>query len=56
MYEPLTTEVESYGKQVVDIAFRVHTKLGPGLLESIYEKCFCFELEQRGVPTGARNG
>ena len=29
--------VEQVGKQVLDAAFHVHTVLGPGLLESVYE-------------------
>ncbi len=29
-------------------AFKVHTALGPGLLESAYEACLCYELEQMG--------
>ncbi len=38
---------ESIGKQIVDIAFHLHKALGPGLLESVYEKCFCYELTKR---------
>ena len=41
---------ERLGKQVVDIAFQVHSKLGPGLLESVYETCFCYELDKRNIP------
>lgn len=29
---------------------RVHTRLGPGLLESAYERCLCHEFERNGVP------
>ena len=32
-------------KQIVDAAFRVHTSLGPGLLESAYEAVLAYELE-----------
>ena len=35
---------------VVDAAYRVHSQLGPGLLESVYETCLCHEFKQRGVP------
>jgi GxxExxY protein len=35
-------------KQVVDAAFKVHTKLGPGLLESVYEAVLAYELRKRG--------
>ena len=34
---------------MVDIAFQLHKTLGPGLLESVYEKCFCYELKERGI-------
>jgi len=37
------------GKIIVDCAYHVHIKLGPGLLESIYEKCLAYELEKRGL-------
>jgi len=34
---------------VVDAAFKIHTKLGPGLLESVYEVILAKELERRGL-------
>ncbi len=34
----------------VDISYKLHTTLGPGLLESVYEAAFCYELEKRNVP------
>ncbi|HSZ91761.1 MAG TPA: GxxExxY protein [Acetobacteraceae bacterium] len=42
--------------RIIGLAMRVHRHLGPGLLESIYEKCLCYELTraelqfQRQVP------
>ena len=42
------TENEA-AKQIVDAAFQVHTSLGPGLLESVYEVVLSYELEQRGL-------
>jgi len=36
-------------KQIVDAAYRVHTSLGPGLLESAYEAVLAYELENRGL-------
>jgi len=33
---------------IVDAAFHVHRKLGPGLLESIYETCLSYEISRRG--------
>ena len=38
-------------KQIVDAAYRVHTSLGPGLLESVYEVVRAYELEKRGLHT-----
>jgi GxxExxY protein len=36
-------------KEVVDAAYKVHTRLGPGLLESVYEIVLAHELKQRGL-------
>ena len=36
-------------KQILDAAFVVHTKLGPGLLESVYEVVMQYELKKRGL-------
>jgi GxxExxY protein len=36
-------------KEIVDAAFRIHTKLGPGLLESVYEVILTHELKKRGL-------
>ena len=36
-------------KEVVDAAVKIHTKLGPGLLESVYEAVLTRELERRGL-------
>ena len=36
-------------KIVLDICFDIHRKLGPGLLESVYEEVLCFELTKRGL-------
>ena len=36
-------------KQILDAAFIVHTKLGPGLLESVYEVILGYELQKRGL-------
>jgi GxxExxY protein len=35
-------------KQSVDAAFKTHTTLGPGLLESVYETIMAYELHKRG--------
>jgi iron complex transport system substrate-binding protein len=35
--------------EIIDAAYRIHTKLGPGLLESVYEAVLARTLEQRGL-------
>jgi GxxExxY protein len=40
--DPLTS-------QVIGLAIEVHRGLGPGLLESAYEECLCFELKEHGL-------
>lgn len=44
----LTTEEEQIGSAVVHAAFHVHKTLGPGLLEKVYEVCFCHVLMENG--------
>ena len=36
-------------KQIVDAAYQIHTKLGPGLLESVYEAVMAYELKKRSL-------
>ena len=38
-------------KQIVDSAYRIHTALGPGLLESVYEAVLAHKLQNRGLLT-----
>ncbi|MEK7867626.1 MAG: GxxExxY protein [Planctomycetota bacterium] len=45
----LDAGIEAIAKRVVHAGFRVHSTLGPGLLESVYEVCFCHELRQAGL-------
>jgi GxxExxY protein len=35
--------------QIIGLAIKVHRKLGPGLLESVYEECLCWELAHDGL-------
>ncbi|WP_194975308.1 GxxExxY protein [Aquiflexum lacus] len=37
-------------REAVDIAYQIHKYLGPGLLESVYEEAFAYELTERGIP------
>ncbi len=36
--------------RIIGLAIDVHRVLGPGLLESAYEACLCFELKEQGIP------
>jgi len=42
-------EINVRTAQVVDAAMKVHSTLGPGLLESAYEACLAHELRKRGL-------
>jgi len=48
--DPIPDATEQAAKYVVDAAFWVHTTLGPGLLESVYEACLTHELETKRIP------
>ena len=48
-FAPLTEREEQIAKMIVDSAFAVHKALGPGLLEYIYEICFCHEFAKRNL-------
>ncbi len=41
--------LEETGKRILNAAFRVHSELGPGLLESAYEACLAHELRASGL-------
>lgn len=47
--EQTTPELERVAAQIVDAAYKVHSTLGPGLLESVYEACLEYELKKRGL-------
>lgn len=46
----LTEREELLAKEIVDCAFKVHSHLGPGLLEKVYEIAFCHELNEKNIP------
>jgi GxxExxY protein len=46
-FKLLSKREESIAEKIVDAAFTVHKVLGPGLLERVYEVCFCHELSKR---------
>jgi len=41
---------------IVDCCYRIHRKLGPGLLESVYEEVLCYELLQMGLSFSRQTG
>ncbi|HLP89504.1 MAG TPA: GxxExxY protein [Nostocaceae cyanobacterium] len=40
---------DEISKEIVDAAYKIHTTLGPGLFESVYETVLAYELEKRGL-------
>jgi GxxExxY protein len=42
-------ELNLITEKIIGCAIIVHKQLGPGLLESVYEECLCFELNQAGL-------
>jgi GxxExxY protein len=40
---------DEIGKLVVDVAVQIHQKVGPGLLETVYEVILAYELRRRGL-------
>ena len=48
MFEKISEEEDRIGREIVNAAFHVHKELGPGLLEKVYEVCFCHVLVQKG--------
>lgn len=47
-YKPLSDREEEIGRAIVEAAYVVHKYLGPGLLEKVYEVCFCHEISKKG--------
>jgi GxxExxY protein len=41
-------DIEAIAKDIVHLAIKVHKALGPGLLESVYQRCLAYELEKAG--------
>ena len=42
-------ENDQLTEKIIGFAIEVHRYLGPGLLESAYEECLCYELRQNGI-------
>jgi GxxExxY protein len=49
MEQEQSKERDAVTEPIIGAAIEVHRVLGPGLLESAYEICLCYELEQRGI-------
>ena|ERR1700690_258198 len=49
VFIPIAPQVERVGKAVLDAAFKVHTALGPGLLESVYETVLAYEIRKSNL-------
>lgn len=55
MYQP-TEEENRLSFAVVNAAYKIHTTLGPGLLESVYENCLLHELTRQQIPASKQVG
>ena len=49
VFTPIPPDVERVGKAVLDAAFKVHTVLGPSLLESVYETAMAHVIREGGL-------
>lgn len=49
MTQKLETELNAITEQILAAAIAVHRALGPGLLESAYERCLAYELHERAI-------
>jgi GxxExxY protein len=47
--ENTSVETERVAREAVDAIYKIHSTLGPGLLESVYETCLEYELKKRGL-------
>ena len=49
LFTPIPDGTERVGKAILDAAYKVHSRLGPGLLEPIYETCTAYEIRESGL-------
>jgi len=47
------TELNYLTSQIIKAAIQVHKELGPGLLESVYQRCLVIELRKMGLPVAS---
>lgn len=45
----INMEINQITHEILDSAYKVHTALGPGLLESAYQACLVYELRKKGL-------
>ncbi len=48
-FDPIPSRLEQIATERIDAVYKVHKTLGPGLLESVYERCLAYELSNRGL-------
>ena len=48
-YQSLSQKEEEIATAIVDAAYKVHSRIGPGLIEPVYEVCCCHELKRHGL-------
>ena len=49
MFTSVPEEINVLSQKVITLAYKVHTALGPGLLESAYKECLSYEIARSGV-------
>ncbi len=47
-FEAIPAELNLLSNKIIGLAIKVHTKLGPGLLESTYKECLYYEISKEG--------
>lgn len=48
-------EINQITHEILDSAYKVHSALGPGLLESAYQACLVYELQKKGLRIEVEN-
>ena len=49
-FRPLSEREVFLSQEIINISYSIHKTLGPGLLESVYAKCFYYGLRNRCIP------
>lgn len=56
VHQPVTPQVNAITRQIIGAAMKIHTALGPGLLESAYRACLIHELRKQGIRVASEVG